>query len=106
MPTVYVTFEGGGGSAAWTPDTDVEVTQVVLDSTGVDVSVSTDKDFDVNFAFPPGAMIWTQLIALFSHAGSRDCDAIVRKGDSIYFSADSTAVIALTYKPVETDHVV
>jgi len=100
--SVVVVFAGGGGSASWTPDADVTLTGAYVESGGtVDVALSTDPSLDVNNVFPPGISVYTQLIALLSliaQPGFRTLDAPVLAGESVYFSADSSCIVQLTYR--------
>jgi len=100
--SVIVVFSGGGGSASWTPETDVALTGCYVDGAGaVDVAISTDPAVDVNNLFSPGATVFQQLIALFqlnAGVGFRSLDAPALAGESVYFSADSSCTVQLTYR--------
>jgi len=104
MKTVAFFLAGGNlgdPPVAWSPAEDVTLVGAQMQAPATDVAIATFPELDVFNFINPG--VFDQLIALFSPSGSATAPAmvlshVVRKGESVFISADAQCCVNLTYE--------
>jgi hypothetical protein len=104
--TLTVFFPASPPRLSWTPTEDVRITGMRMED-GIDVAVGMSPTLDVsNYNTGTDALVTAELISYISAGGANQgtgffpVDALVPRGESVFFSADGSGVLSISFQPV------